>query len=107
MDVDSAHLGESFARLRKLEHRRSELACAPAWLFTQELAVADRGPVARGQHELLLRELVIELVERVAVSFEYALETLVGPLSELGDFLGGRGPELVKMKLARVVADAR
>ena len=43
VNVDAGQVGEGFARLGEFEHRRGELAGAPAWLFTQELAIAERG----------------------------------------------------------------
>lgn len=86
-----------------------ELASPLPRRVTQQLAVADRGPVAGGQDGLFLRKHVggvVELVERAAVAFEHATEPLArfdGEPSESWGCAPSKTPSLAQSPFSSVL----
>ena len=87
-----------------------ELARALARRSTEQLAITDGRAVARGECRLVVRELVgvgiiVELVERSTMTLTHAGESLICPACDLGNLLGGRRRQGVKVQHAGVIAD--
>ena len=87
-----------------------ELARALPGRSTEQLAITDGRAVARGECRLVVCELVgvciaVELVERSAMTLTHADESLVCPAGDVGDLLGSRRRQGVKVQHASVIAD--